>query len=44
MVAVDYKRSGCPDIDVRTSRFEPLFYMCWVLRVVERSFIGYKDV
>jgi hypothetical protein len=25
-------RSGRPDTDVRTSRFEPLSYMRWVLR------------
>ena len=27
MGAVDYKRSGCPDIDARTSRFELLSHL-----------------
>jgi hypothetical protein len=43
MGAVDYTKSGCPDIDVCTSRFEPLCYLLgpWA---VDGSFVSYKGI
>jgi hypothetical protein len=43
MGAVQYSRSGCPDMDVRTSRFEPLSYVLGPL-AFESSFVGFKDL
>jgi hypothetical protein len=43
MGAVQYSRSGGPDMDVRTSRFEPLSYVLGPL-AFESSFVGFKDL
>ena len=39
----DYRRSGCPDHDVCTSRFEPLSYLLGPLAFVS-SFVGFNDL
>jgi hypothetical protein len=43
MGAVCYQRFGCPDHDVRTSRFEPLSYLLgpWAF---ESSFVSYEGI
>ena len=38
------KRPGCPDMDVRTSSFEPVFYALSPLSAFESSFISYKGI
>src|SRR5215208_2886940 len=43
MGAVQYSRSGCPDTDVRTSRFEPLSYLLGPLGR-RGLFLAYKDI
>jgi hypothetical protein len=43
MGAIDYKRSGCPDLGVGTSRFEPTSGPAGP-RVVEVLFIAYQGV
>ena len=43
MGAVQYSRSGRPDLGVCRSRFKPLSYVLGLL-VVEDLFIGYNDV
>jgi hypothetical protein len=43
MAPGDYKRSGCPDLGVCTSGFEPLSYLLgpWA---VDGSFVSYKGI
>jgi hypothetical protein len=41
--AAQYERFGCPDMDVRTSRFEGC-YLWSGPEVVEITFLGYKVV
>jgi len=43
MGAVCYQRSGYPDMDVRTKRFEPLSYLLGA-RAVDGSFFSYKGI
>jgi hypothetical protein len=43
MGAVQYSRSGCPDMDGRTSRFEPLSYVLGPLGR-RNSFLGYRVI